>query len=68
MVLPFLRLSVEGLREIGWFLFILLVLGFGLIIEVLDGRYRLFDVDNRCYLPFGVPSRIIVRRADVLHA
>ena len=29
---------------------------------------RLLDVDNRCFLPFSIVSRVLVRSADVLHA
>nr|YP_010148076.1 cytochrome c oxidase subunit II [Potamilus streckersoni]QQV68442.1 cytochrome c oxidase subunit 2 [Potamilus streckersoni]UUA64274.1 cytochrome c oxidase subunit 2 [Potamilus streckersoni] len=33
-----------------------------------SGGYRLLEVDNRCVLPYGVNSRILVGSADVIHA
>nr|YP_010233975.1 cytochrome c oxidase subunit II [Lens contradens]QTA71645.1 cytochrome c oxidase subunit 2 [Lens contradens] len=30
--------------------------------------YRLLEVDNRCVLPYGVDSRILVSSSDVIHA
>nr|YP_010567871.1 cytochrome c oxidase subunit II [Lasmigona complanata]UZC55580.1 cytochrome c oxidase subunit II [Lasmigona complanata] len=36
--------------------------------EVSGGDYRLLEVDNRCVLPYGVDSRILVSSADVVHA
>nr|YP_009645780.1 cytochrome c oxidase subunit II [Schistodesmus lampreyanus]QBS54505.1 cytochrome c oxidase subunit II [Schistodesmus lampreyanus] len=37
-------------------------------VEVSDGGYRLLEVDNRCVLPYGVDSRVLVSSADVIHA
>nr|YP_009127929.1 cytochrome c oxidase subunit II [Lanceolaria grayii]AHY88486.1 cytochrome c oxidase subunit II [Lanceolaria grayii] len=37
-------------------------------LEVGEGGYRLLEVDNRCVLPYGVDSRILVSSADVIHA
>nr|YP_010148830.1 cytochrome c oxidase subunit II [Pseudanodonta complanata]QQV69721.1 cytochrome c oxidase subunit 2 [Pseudanodonta complanata] len=37
-------------------------------LEVSDGGYRLLEVDNRCVLPYGVDSRILVSSVDVIHA
>nr|QQV69669.1 cytochrome c oxidase subunit 2 [Anodonta anatina] len=37
-------------------------------LEVVNGGYRLLEVDNRCVLPYGVDSRILVSSADVIHA
>nr|YP_009113492.1 cytochrome c oxidase subunit II [Lamprotula coreana]AFL93223.1 cytochrome c oxidase subunit II [Lamprotula coreana] len=37
-------------------------------LEVSDGGYRLLEVDNRCVLPYGVDSRVLVSSADVIHA
>nr|AVI15547.1 cytochrome c oxidase subunit II [Anodonta cygnea] len=36
--------------------------------DVKNGGYRLLEVDNRCVLPYGVDSRILVSSADVIHA
>nr|YP_009493345.1 cytochrome c oxidase subunit II [Gibbosula crassa]AWK29310.1 cytochrome c oxidase subunit II [Gibbosula crassa] len=36
--------------------------------DMVDGGYRLLEVDNRCVLPYGVDSRILVSSADVVHA
>nr|YP_009680599.1 cytochrome c oxidase subunit II [Microcondylaea bonellii]QDH07386.1 cytochrome c oxidase subunit 2 [Microcondylaea bonellii] len=36
--------------------------------DVGEGGYRLLEVDNRCVLPYGVDSRILVSSADVIHA
>nr|YP_003354953.1 cytochrome c oxidase subunit II [Quadrula quadrula]ACQ91007.1 cytochrome c oxidase subunit II [Quadrula quadrula] len=36
--------------------------------DVKDGGYRLLEVDNRCVVPYGVDSRILVSSADVIHA
>nr|YP_009446237.1 cytochrome c oxidase subunit II [Anodonta cygnea]ATY40662.1 cytochrome c oxidase subunit II [Anodonta cygnea]QQV69682.1 cytochrome c oxidase subunit 2 [Anodonta cygnea] len=36
--------------------------------DVSNGGYRLLEVDNRCVLPYGVDSRILVSSADVIHA
>ncbi len=36
--------------------------------ERLDSSFRLLDVDRRVPAPFGANIRILVRRADVLHA
>nr|YP_009255571.1 cytochrome c oxidase subunit II [Lamprotula scripta]AND82423.1 cytochrome c oxidase subunit II [Lamprotula scripta] len=33
-----------------------------------SGGYRLLEVDNRCVLPYGVDSRVLVSSADVIHA
>nr|ARK38480.1 cytochrome c oxidase subunit II [Lanceolaria gladiola] len=37
-------------------------------LEVSEGGYRLLEVDNRCVLPYGVDSRVLVSSADVIHA
>nr|YP_004425058.1 cytochrome c oxidase subunit II [Lasmigona compressa]ADL62634.1 cytochrome c oxidase subunit II [Lasmigona compressa] len=37
-------------------------------LEMKNGGYRLLEVDNRCVLPYGVDSRILVSSADVIHA
>nr|WRW55939.1 cytochrome c oxidase subunit II [Pseudocuneopsis yemaoi] len=37
-------------------------------VEVNEGGYRLLEVDNRCVLPYGVDSRVLVSSADVIHA
>nr|YP_010263882.1 cytochrome c oxidase subunit II [Nodularia douglasiae]QOI12524.1 cytochrome c oxidase subunit II [Nodularia breviconcha]UIF91943.1 cytochrome c oxidase subunit II [Nodularia douglasiae] len=37
-------------------------------LEVNEGGYRLLEVDNRCVLPYGVDSRVLVSSADVIHA
>nr|YP_008080997.1 cytochrome c oxidase subunit II [Lamprotula tortuosa]AGC27339.1 cytochrome c oxidase subunit II [Lamprotula tortuosa]AHB12273.1 cytochrome c oxidase subunit II [Lamprotula tortuosa] len=37
-------------------------------LEVSNGGYRLLEVDNRCVLPYGVDSRVLVSSADVIHA
>nr|YP_010567843.1 cytochrome c oxidase subunit II [Lampsilis cariosa]UZC55510.1 cytochrome c oxidase subunit II [Lampsilis cariosa] len=36
--------------------------------DVGSGGYRLLEVDNRCVLPYGVDSRVLVSSADVIHA
>nr|UZC55608.1 cytochrome c oxidase subunit II [Lampsilis siliquoidea] len=36
--------------------------------DVEGGGYRLLEVDNRCVLPYGVDSRVLVSSADVIHA
>nr|YP_004425085.1 cytochrome c oxidase subunit II [Toxolasma parvum]ADL62648.1 cytochrome c oxidase subunit II [Toxolasma parvum] len=36
--------------------------------DVMGGGYRLLEVDNRCVLPYGVDSRVLVSSADVIHA
>nr|YP_009183166.1 cytochrome c oxidase subunit II [Potamilus leptodon]ALM54901.1 cytochrome c oxidase subunit II [Potamilus leptodon] len=36
--------------------------------DMSGGGYRLLEVDNRCVLPYGVDSRILVSSADVIHA
>nr|YP_008757964.1 cytochrome c oxidase subunit II [Solenaia oleivora]AGW24337.1 cytochrome c oxidase subunit II [Solenaia oleivora] len=36
--------------------------------DISDGGYRLLEVDNRCVLPYGVDSRVLVSSADVIHA
>nr|AMZ00200.1 cytochrome c oxidase subunit II [Potamilus alatus] len=36
--------------------------------DMSSGGYRLLEVDNRCVLPYGVDSRILVSSADVIHA
>nr|YP_010736139.1 cytochrome c oxidase subunit II [Postolata guangxiensis]WEL36025.1 cytochrome c oxidase subunit II [Postolata guangxiensis] len=36
--------------------------------DVVEGGYRLLEVDNRCVLPYGVDSRVLVGSADVIHA
>nr|YP_009373443.1 cytochrome c oxidase subunit II [Echyridella menziesii]AQT38526.1 cytochrome c oxidase subunit 2 [Echyridella menziesii] len=36
--------------------------------DMVDGGYRLLEVDNRCVLPFGVDSRVLVSSMDVVHA
>nr|YP_010234014.1 cytochrome c oxidase subunit II [Rectidens sumatrensis]QTA71723.1 cytochrome c oxidase subunit 2 [Rectidens sumatrensis] len=37
-------------------------------VENESAGYRLLEVDNRCVLPYGVDSRILVSSADVIHA
>nr|YP_008994167.1 cytochrome c oxidase subunit II [Solenaia carinata]AGO02010.1 cytochrome c oxidase subunit II [Solenaia carinata] len=36
--------------------------------DIVEGGYRLLEVDNRCVLPYGVDSRVLVSSADVIHA
>ncbi len=36
--------------------------------SLLSGEFRLLEVDNRLTLPWGVPTRILVTAADVLHS
>nr|YP_010364863.1 cytochrome c oxidase subunit II [Lamellidens marginalis]QTW91594.1 cytochrome c oxidase subunit II [Lamellidens marginalis] len=36
--------------------------------DIENGGYRLLEVDNRCVLPYGVDSRVLVSSADVIHA
>nr|WSP02088.1 cytochrome c oxidase subunit II [Ortmanniana ligamentina] len=36
--------------------------------DMSGGGYRLLEVDNRCVLPYGVDSRVLVSSADVIHA
>nr|YP_009680612.1 cytochrome c oxidase subunit II [Monodontina vondembuschiana]QDH07412.1 cytochrome c oxidase subunit 2 [Monodontina vondembuschiana] len=36
--------------------------------DIGEGGYRLLEVDNRCVLPYGVDSRVLVSSADVIHA
>lgn len=36
--------------------------------ELLEGDYRLLEVDNRIVLPVGVESRMLLTSADVIHA
>nr|YP_009373457.1 cytochrome c oxidase subunit II [Cumberlandia monodonta]AQT38554.1 cytochrome c oxidase subunit 2 [Cumberlandia monodonta]WGM81268.1 cytochrome c oxidase subunit II [Cumberlandia monodonta] len=38
------------------------------VFDIVDGGYRLLEVDNRCVLPYGVDSRVLVSSADVVHA
>nr|ARH56138.1 cytochrome c oxidase subunit 2 [Pseudunio marocanus] len=33
-----------------------------------DGGYRLLEVDNRFVVPYGVPMRVLVSSADVVHS
>ena len=36
--------------------------------SLLSGEFRLLEVDNRLILPWGVPTRILITAADVLHS
>lgn len=36
--------------------------------DLQEGEFRLLEVDNRVTLPNFSPIRLLVRRADVLHA
>ena len=36
--------------------------------ELMEGDLRLLEVDNRLVMPIGVPIRVMVTAADVLHS
>jgi heme/copper-type cytochrome/quinol oxidase subunit 2 len=36
--------------------------------DLVKGTHRLLEVDNRLFLPVGVPIRILITSSDVLHS
>jgi len=36
--------------------------------DLLIGTHRLLEVDNRLFLPVGVPIRLLITSSDVLHS
>jgi heme/copper-type cytochrome/quinol oxidase subunit 2 len=36
--------------------------------DLIVGTHRLLEVDNRLFLPVGVPIRLLITSSDVLHS
>lgn len=36
--------------------------------DLIDGTHRLLEVDNRLFLPVGIPIRLLITSSDVLHS
>jgi heme/copper-type cytochrome/quinol oxidase subunit 2 len=36
--------------------------------DLVKGTHRLLEVDNRLFLPVGVPVRLLITSSDVLHS
>jgi len=36
--------------------------------DLLPGTHRLLEVDNRLFLPVGIPVRLLITSSDVLHS
>jgi heme/copper-type cytochrome/quinol oxidase subunit 2 len=36
--------------------------------DLIEGTHRLLEVDNRLFLPVGIPIRLIITSSDVLHS
>jgi len=36
--------------------------------DLVNGTHRLLEVDNRLFLPVGIPIRLLITSSDVLHS
>jgi len=36
--------------------------------DLIEGTHRLLEVDNRLFLPVGIPIRLLITSSDVLHS